>query len=100
MFNGQSDYSKENTSDKEEFPSIIFQSFYFEPEQKKACSNESQEKETKYVHASTADLLHNRIENPNCYKCRHCEKEARGKNCPCCREVNGMLTGCLKLRGS
>ena len=46
-FNKESDYSEENTTDiKEDFRSTILQLFQFEPEQKKACGNESHEKET------------------------------------------------------
>ena len=35
IFNEESDYSEENTSDNEDFRSNIFHSFQFEPEQKK-----------------------------------------------------------------
>ena len=45
-FNEASDYSEENTSDNEDFRSIILQPFQFESEQKKTCGNESHEKET------------------------------------------------------
>ena len=46
-FNKESDYSEKNTTDiKEDFRSTILQLFQFEPEQKKACGNESHEKET------------------------------------------------------
>ena len=38
--------SEENTSNNKGFHSIILQPFWFEPEQKKACDNESHEKET------------------------------------------------------
>ena len=34
-FNGEIDYSEENTSDNEDFRSTIFQRLQFEPEQKK-----------------------------------------------------------------
>ena len=37
-FNEESDYSEENTSDNEDFPSTILQSVQFEPEQKKTCA--------------------------------------------------------------
>ena len=47
---------KKMTSDNENFRSTIFQSFQFEPEQKKTCVNESHEKETKHIYASAADL--------------------------------------------
>ena len=43
-FNEESDYSEENTSDIEDFRSIILQPFQFEPEQKNTCGNESHEK--------------------------------------------------------
>ena len=42
MFNEESDYSEENTSDNEDFHSTIFQPFQFEPKQKKPCGNESE----------------------------------------------------------
>ena len=35
IFNEESDYSEENTSDNEDYRSTIFHSFQFEPEQKK-----------------------------------------------------------------
>ena len=54
--NDESDYSEENTSDNENFPSTILQPFQFNPEQKKQCGNESYEKEIKHIHALTADL--------------------------------------------
>ena len=38
------------------FRSTILEPFQFEPEQKKMCGNESQEKETKHIYASAADL--------------------------------------------
>ena len=40
---------------------VIFQPFQFEPEQKKKCSNESHEKETKHIYESVAGLLHVRL---------------------------------------
>ena len=43
-FNEESDCSEENISDNEDFRSIIFQPFQFEPEQKKACGNETHER--------------------------------------------------------
>ena len=45
-FNEEGNYSEEITSNNEDFRSTILQSFQFEPEQKKTCSNESHEKET------------------------------------------------------
>ena len=54
-FNEESD-SEENTSDNEDFHSTIFQSFQFEPEQKKMHGNESHDKETTRIYASAADL--------------------------------------------
>ena len=41
------------------------------------------EKETKHIHASAADLLHNRIGSLDWCKCRHCKKEARQIDCLC-----------------
>ena len=46
-FNEESDYSEENKSDNEPFRSTILLSF--QSEQKKACVNESHEKETTEV---------------------------------------------------
>ena len=40
-FNEETDHSEENASDNENFCSTILQLFQFEPQQKKACSNES-----------------------------------------------------------
>ena len=48
-FSEESDYSQENTSKNKDFRSTIFQPFQFEPEQKKACGNDSHEKETKHI---------------------------------------------------
>ena len=64
-FNGEIDYSEENTSDNEDFRSTIFQRLQFEPEQKKMWCKESHEKETKDIHVSDVDLLHiNRKSRP------------------------------------
>ena len=64
-FNGEIDYSEENTSDNEDFRSTIFQRLQFEPEQKKMWCNESHEEEIKDIHASDVDLLHiNRKSRP------------------------------------
>ena len=54
-FNEESDCSEENTYGNEVFHSTILQPFQFEPEQKKACGNESHEKESKHIHASAAE---------------------------------------------
>ena len=62
-FNEESDYSEANTCDNEVFLPTILQPFQFESEQKKTCGNASHEKESKYIHASSADLLHVRIGN-------------------------------------
>ena len=43
-FNEESDYSEENTSGNEGFCPTILQPFQFEPEQEKACGNESLKK--------------------------------------------------------
>ena len=43
-FNEEGNYSEEIKSNNEDFRSTILQSFQFEPEQKKTCSNESHEK--------------------------------------------------------
>ena len=63
IFNEESGYSEENTSDNEDFRSTIFRSFQFVPEQKKMCGNDSHEEETKHIYPSVADLLHTRIGN-------------------------------------
>ena len=39
--NEESDYSEENTSDNEDFQSIILQPFQFEPKQTKTCVAET-----------------------------------------------------------
>ena len=44
---------------------------------KKACGNESYEKETEYI----------RIGNLNCCKCGDCKNEARELDWLCCREI-------------
>ena len=44
--NRESDYSEENTGDKEDLRSTILEPFQFEPEQNKTYGNESHEKET------------------------------------------------------
>ena len=77
----------------------IFQSFQFEPEQKKSCDNESHEKETKHIYASAAALLHIRIGNLNSCKCGHCQNEAREIDFLCCREieVDAMLNNSAKI---
>ena len=87
IFNEKSDYSKENISSNEVFRSTIFQSFQFEPEQRKTWGNEGYEKETKHSCASAAYLLHIRIGNRNWWKCGHCKNEAKETDCLCSREV-------------
>ena len=64
---------------------------------KKLCGNESHEKETKHIHASTADLLHIRIGNLDRCKCRHYKNEAREIDCLYCREVDAMLIASAKI---
>ena len=53
----------------------FFKPFQIEPEQKKTSGNESHEKETKYIYASAADLLHIRKGNLNWCKCGHSKNE-------------------------
>ena len=96
-FNEESDYSEEYTNDNEDFRSTILQPFQFDLEQKRTCDNESHEKETKYIHASTADFLHIKIGNLDWCKCGHCQNEAREIGCLCCREVGAMVTGLAKI---
>ena len=43
-FNEESDYSEENTSGSEGFCPTILQLYQFDPEQKKACGDESHKK--------------------------------------------------------
>ena len=69
--NEESDYSKKNKCDNKVFHSTILEPFQFELEHKKTCGNESHQNKTKHIHASAADLLHIRIGNLNCCKCRH-----------------------------
>ena len=52
---------------------------------------ELQEKKTKHIHASAADLLHFRIGNLDWCKYGLCKNKAREIDCLCCREVNAML---------
>ena len=54
---------EENTSDNEVIRSTILKPFQLESEQKITCGNESHQNETKYIHASAADLLHVGIGN-------------------------------------
>ena len=96
-FNEEKDYSEKNTSDNENFCPTILQPFPFGPEQKNTCGNESDEKETQYIHASVARLLHIRIENLDWCKCGHCKNEAREIHCLCCREVDVMLSASAKI---
>ena len=70
-FNEESDYSEENTNGNVVFRATILQSFQFEPELEKTCGNGNHEKETKHFHASAVNLLHIKIENLDCCKCRH-----------------------------
>ena len=69
-----SDYSEENTSDNENFRSTIHSTSLI-LNSKKTCGNESQEKETKHIYASAADLLRIRIGNLNWRKCGHCKNK-------------------------
>ena len=50
---------------------------------KKACGNDSHEKETKHIHASAADLLHIRIGSLDWCKYVHCKNEAKEIDCDC-----------------
>ena len=96
-FNEESDYSQENTIGNEDFRSAVLQPFQFEPEQKKTCGNENHEKKTKHTHASSVDLLHNRIGNLDWCKCGHCKNEAREIDCLCYREVDALAKFLLWL---
>ena len=58
---------------------------------RKACGNESYEKETKHNHASAADLQY------ICCKCGHFKNEAVEIDCLCCREVDAMLIVSAKI---
>ena len=69
-FNEESDYFGENTCDNKVFRSTILQTFQFELEQRKTCGNEGHGKETKHIHASTADLLHTKKGNLDWCKCQ------------------------------
>ena len=53
--------------------------------------------ETKYIHASAADLLHIRIANLDWCKCVNCKYEAREIDCLFCREVDAMLIASAKI---
>ena len=95
-FHKESDYSEKNTSENEDFRSIILQPFQFETEEKKTRTNESHEKETKHIHAS-ADLLHIRIGNLDWCKYGHYKNERREIDCLCCREVAAMFIALAKI---
>ena len=75
----------------QDFRSIIFQPFQFEPEQKKTCGNESHEKETEHFYSSAIVLLHIRTGNLNWCKCGHCKNEATEIDCLCCKNVMQCL---------
>ena len=74
----ESDYSEENTSDAtiKSFAPLFFNHFSLSLNKKKACGNETHEKETKHIHASAADLLHIKIGNLDWCKCGHCKNKA------------------------
>ena len=58
----------------------------------------SHDKETKHIHTSAADLLHNiRIGNLDWCKHRYCKNEASEIGCLCCREVDAMLIASAKI---
>ena len=99
IFNEESGYSEENTSDNEDFRFTIFRPFQFELEQEKTYGNESHEKENKHIYASAAHLLSIRIGNLNWCKCGHCKNEAREIDCLSCREieVDAMLINSAKI---
>ena len=59
--------------------------------------NESNEKETKPIHASAPDLLHIRLGNLNWCYCGYCKNEAREIDGLCCREVDAMLPASAKI---
>ena len=93
------DYSEENTSDIEEFPSTLplVNDFSLSLNRKKKCGKESQLKKAKHIHASSVDLLHIRIGNVNWCKCGHCKKEASKIDCLCCREVDLILIASARI---
>ena len=57
-FSEESNYFEQNTYNNKVLRCNILQPFYFEAEQKKTCGNEIREKETTYIQASAANLLH------------------------------------------
>ena len=94
----ESDYPDKNASGNEDFWSKILQPFQFQPVQKiKMCGNESHENENKNIHTSAVDLLHVRIGNLDCSKCKHCKNKARETDCLYCREVNATLIASTKI---
>ena len=62
-FNEERDYSEEDTCGNKVFRSTILHQVQFKPQKVFTCGKESDENETKHIHASAADLLHIRIGN-------------------------------------
>ena len=78
-FNEESDYSEENTCDREVFCSTI--------EKNETCSCLS------YLFITYSI----RIGNPDWCKCGYCKNKAKERDCLCCREVNAMLIASTKI---
>ena len=72
--------------------------FQCDPEEKKPCGNESQEKETKHIYASATDLSHIRIGNLNWCKCGHCKNGTSEIDCLSCREIEVDASLLIQLK--
>ena len=98
-FNEENDYSEENTSENEDFRSAFLRPFLFKPEQEKACGNEGHDKETRYIDASVAYLLHTVLEQeiPIGANAHIAKSEAREIDCICGREVDAMFIASTKI---
>ena len=99
IFNEESDYSEENTSDNEDFRSTIFNHFSLSLNRKKRVEMRAMEKKQNIFTLQLPILWHIRIRNLNCCKCGHCKNEARETDSLCCREieVDAMLINSAKI---
>ena len=99
IFNEESDYSEENTSDNEDFRSTIFNHFSLSLNRKKSVEMRAMEKKQNIFMLQLPILVHIRIGNLNYCRCGHCKNEARETDCLCCREieVDAMLINSAKI---
>ena len=76
------------------FPPPFFNHFSLSLNEK-TCSNESHEKQIKYIYASAANFLHIRIGNLKLVQIWALQK--RSKRIDCCGEVDAMLVTSAKI---